>query len=488
MPLREGSTGVRVRWRGPAFTSVLLILVAFLCGDLLPHELPVLKWQRTFGGPGDDMGRSVRSTKDGGFVLVGWTETSEDQDTFLVKTDPLGNLEWQMVLGRAGNDHGNDVQEMPDGGYIVVGSAGATSRAGFDDLLLVRTSRRGDLVWQETHGGDGFEEGFSGVVTEGGGLLAPGHSNSFGEAFDVYLVKVSASGDLEWQKTLGGQENEFADSLYPAEGGIWLTGYRERGDYFTPFLVKLDISGNPGTETACPESIFGKEQAVKGLPDGGGGYTAAGASPGQGSSGLNSLRSVDSSCTLTHSVRFGFGRSVHFYPSLMAVQDGGFLLGGSVDEGGMGSSESYMARIAPEEVSQKLYRGPREDGFSSVRQLADGTFIAAGWTSSLGAGEWDLQLVRLGRMIPNRWFLRGDADNDERVDISDAVFLLQGLFGGTATELRCLDAADTNDDGRLNMTDPVFLCDALFRGGPAIPRPRLQAGPDSTADELGCEE
>jgi len=84
-------------------------------------------------------------------------------------------------------------------------------------------------------------------------------------------------------------------------------------------------------------------------------------------------------------------------------------------------------------------------------------------------------------------FRRGDANSDGGLNLSDAVFLLDGLFRG-GSPAACHDAADMNDDGALNLTDAVYVLDYLFRGGTAPPPP----GPagckeDPTLDELpGC--
>jgi hypothetical protein len=84
-------------------------------------------------------------------------------------------------------------------------------------------------------------------------------------------------------------------------------------------------------------------------------------------------------------------------------------------------------------------------------------------------------------------FLRGDANADGGLDLSDAIWTLGYLFVDAARHpLRCEDAADTNDDGDLDITDPIYLLQHLFQGGPAPAAPYPQAGVDGTADELRC--
>jgi hypothetical protein len=82
-------------------------------------------------------------------------------------------------------------------------------------------------------------------------------------------------------------------------------------------------------------------------------------------------------------------------------------------------------------------------------------------------------------------FLRGDANGDEKVDISDPVDTLGFLFqGGRRPD--CFDAADSNDDGKLEITDPIGTLEVLFRGGSGLPLPYPAPGEDPTEDGLGC--
>jgi hypothetical protein len=82
-------------------------------------------------------------------------------------------------------------------------------------------------------------------------------------------------------------------------------------------------------------------------------------------------------------------------------------------------------------------------------------------------------------------FLRGDANGDGAVQISDAIFALHWLFL-RGSRPGCRDAADANDDGAINISDAVWVLSALFSGGPPPPAPFPACGMDLTPDELGC--
>ena len=88
-----------------------------------------------------------------------------------------------------------------------------------------------------------------------------------------------------------------------------------------------------------------------------------------------------------------------------------------------------------------------------------------------------------------RGFIRGDANKDDGVDISDPIFALQWIFNGARTP-PCLDAADANNDTRNDISDTIWLFNYLFKGGPQPSEPFPQPGVDPSDDglgSLGCE-
>ena len=83
-------------------------------------------------------------------------------------------------------------------------------------------------------------------------------------------------------------------------------------------------------------------------------------------------------------------------------------------------------------------------------------------------------------------FLRGDADGNGRVDMTDSLYTLSSLFLGNK-ELRCQDAADANDSGEVELTDAVLVLRYLFTGETTLPAPFPGCGLDVSADRLECE-
>ena len=108
------------------------------------------------------------------------------------------------------------------------------------------------------------------------------------------------------------------------------------------------------------------------------------------------------------------------------------------------------------------------------------------------AVSYERRLLRMqgtdnAALLPVAFFLRGDANDDGTVNISDSLRTFDYLFlGGDASA--CLDAMDGDDDGRINLTDGTYVLNFLFLGGPPPPPPYPVPGLDRTADLLACEE
>lgn len=110
-------------------------------------------WSKTFGGAGDDQGRDILETTEGNYLIAGWTNSSGSggSDVLLIMTDANGEELWSTTYGKEGDDHGRFVAQTNDGGYIVVGES--RSIEGDWDALLVKTDGNGTESWINTYGG-----------------------------------------------------------------------------------------------------------------------------------------------------------------------------------------------------------------------------------------------------------------------------------------------------------------------------------------------
>ena len=208
-----------------------------------------LTWEKTFGASGNEWANSVKKTSDGGYVVVGDTDSFGSPDIYLIKTDSNGSMAWEKTLGVAGiAEHASSIQEATDGGYII---AGFVSGAGYPDVFdvyLIKTDSNGNLVWDKTFGGADWDLSNSVQQTLDGGYIIAGKTSSFGAGHDdVYLIKTDSSGDLVWEKTFGGTGDDYGNSVQQtADGGYVIAGgiYSYGTGRYEVYLIKTDSNGN----------------------------------------------------------------------------------------------------------------------------------------------------------------------------------------------------------------------------------------------------
>jgi len=216
-------------------------------------------WQRTFGGEGADAGRAVRETRDGGYIVAGLTNSFGGgfADVYLLRVDAEGALEWERTFGGDGHDRAFAVTETGDGGYIVAGRT--APRVGPDDVLVLRTDRSGNFVWQRTFGGPRYDLAYAVARTGRDEYVITGMSDRFDESGvlgvdqNVFLLKINGSGDLLWERTYLRPLLQTGHSLTETADGGWMIA-ASSSDGFMPrtYILKTDAEGGVIWETTLP--------------------------------------------------------------------------------------------------------------------------------------------------------------------------------------------------------------------------------------------
>ncbi len=262
-----------------------------------------IDWQKSLGGSEWDIAYSIQQTTDGGYIVAGETlsndgdvtENHGEYDSWIVKLDNSGNIQWQKSLGGSGGDGAYSIQQTTDGGYILAGSSNSndgdvTDNHGSADYWVVKLNSTGDMQWQKSLGGSGGDGAYSIQQTNDGGYIVAGSSNSndgdvtgnHGSA-DYWVVKLDNTGDIQWQKSLGGSGVDIAYSVQQTTNGGYIvaghsksndgdvTGNHGAGDYW---IVKLDSNGNILWQKSMGGSSADYARSIQQTTDGG--YIVAG--------------------------------------------------------------------------------------------------------------------------------------------------------------------------------------------------------------------
>ncbi len=205
------------------------------------------EWNRTFGGIEGDAGFSVQQTNDGGYIITGYTNWS---DIWLIKTDGNGDTIWDKTFGLKNTDIGYSVQQTSDSGYIVVGETNSYG-VGKNDVWLIKTDENGVEVWNRTFGGKNFDYGNSVQQTSDGGYIIIGETHSFGSFLgNIWLIKTDNNGNKAWSRIFGGinwDEGCFVQQTNDGEYIISGSTFSYSAGDPDVFLIKTDNQGKSKT-------------------------------------------------------------------------------------------------------------------------------------------------------------------------------------------------------------------------------------------------
>jgi len=358
-------------------------------------------WSKTFGGNGDDIGYCVKQTSDGGYIIVGETNSfgSGDYDVWLIKTDADGIDEWIKVHGGLDHDGGFSVQETKDGGYIIGGYTFSYA-VGEHDAWLLKTDSKGNEMWNMSYGGIGFDNGGIVFQTDDGGYIIQGLTDSFGAGgYDGWLIKTDENGTELWNKTYGGSGNEFTrDMAMTSDGGYILIGQKLSQGLFPKvvvWLIKIDVDGNVIWDKTY-KGKFGHSFGTCAQPTSDDGYIITGQTKGFSlfgkwlGRGDIWLIKTDADGNKVWDKTFGRFIFEDICPYIIQTSDNGYLLAGLTD--GLGSfitqllwnpliSKAYLLKTdinGTKEWEEKLGKS----ACVHVQETSDGGCITVGYTGN----------------------------------------------------------------------------------------------------------
>lgn len=365
---------------------------------------PDEEWNKTFGEDYTS-GTSLAQTSDGGFIITGTIFTSRCFDVLLLKTNETGDYEWQKTFsrhspGEPNIEVGYSIKQTDDDGYIITG---ITNDRGVD-IWLIKTDEQGNEQWNYTFGGTESEVGYSVQQTIDRGFIVCGYSESYGTGnHDVWLVKTDINGVEEWNKTFGGIGHDFGNSIHVTnDGGYIITGSTDSygAGETDAWVIKTDTSGNEewnktygGTEDDTAHSV---DQTADG------GYIVAGSSYSSYQDGDFWLIKIDSNGIEQWNTTHG-GIHYDFAKSVQETSDGGYIATGWTQSYGAGDWDIWLIKTDNEGNEQwnLTFGGTATDLGESVQQTIDGGYILTGLTDSYGNGSTNLWLIKVGKELPN---------------------------------------------------------------------------------------
>jgi len=308
-----------------------------------------IQWSRTIGGTGVEQGYSIKQTADGGYAVAGYTNSfgAGNGDAYIIKLDGSGTLQWNRTVGGASNDYGYSIVQAGDGGYAVAGYTYSFG-AGNVDAYIVKLDGSGALQWSRAVGGITDDYAYSIIQTADGGYAVAGISNSFGAGnFDIYIIKLNSGGTIQWTRTVGGTGIDYGYSIVQsADGGYAAAGYTlsfgaGSRDFY---IVKLDGSGALQWSRTMGGSNF--DYAYSLIPTSAGGYAAAGWTYSFGA-GLSDMYVV----TLDGGGTFQWGKTLGGVSDdgaycIIQTTDGGYAVAGGTNTFATGSNDDmYIVKL-----------------------------------------------------------------------------------------------------------------------------------------------
>jgi hypothetical protein len=506
---------------------ICLVCCLFFSSPLVQAQTVSKQWDKTFGGTGADSFTSLISTPDGGYLLAGSSDSgiggdkSEESrgnfDYWIIKIASDGTKQWDKRYGGPDRDYLRLVISTSDGGYLLAGtshsgtggeksegSRGNSWIAG--DYWVIKISRDGTKEWDKTFGGVGTEFLNTVIQTSDGGYLLGGSSNSEvggdktqegrGES-DFWLVKITATGTKQWDKTIGGTGWEDLTSFVQTPDGGYLIGGSSSSDIgyeksearrgpvtyeimepYDYWLVKISSAGTIQWDKTFGGDKWDRLSVLAATFDGG--YLLAGSS--------GSMRGDDKSVDRIGKDEYtsdfwiikvkgdgtkqwdrvygGFGSEVP--QSIIETSNGDYLLSG-VSYSGIGADKSEDSRDTDEvrgdywllklsstgaRLWDKTFGSSGLDYLTSSAPDSDGGYVLGGTTDSGPSGEKS----GVSKGERDFWILKTTTEKSEsnafRINAGGTAFLASAnrsfvadtyASGGTAIPAVSGEVANTTD-------------------------------------------
>lgn len=209
-----------------------------------------LIWDRTYGGNEDEEATEVIETKDGGFLIAGYSDSYSknlnENDIWLLKINESGEKEWEKALQTPEIiDEAHGVIETKEGDFLVVGNTTAVA-GGKTDAVVIKFNKKGDLIWQKIFKGEKSQQA-NHIVSNAQGYAIVGNAEIQKRRWDMWLFTIDNQGNMLWQQTYGGGDNEMGNTVVQNKDGSYVLAgftYTFAEGSLDAWVVKTDGKGN----------------------------------------------------------------------------------------------------------------------------------------------------------------------------------------------------------------------------------------------------
>lgn len=355
------------------------------------------EWQNSFGGDGDDLLKSAISAPDGGFLLVGSSNSSKSgdktekaigmTDIWILKLDPIGNIQWQKTIGGLGNDEAVTIIRTTDKGYLIGANSDSPksnvksqNNYGSNDFWLIKLDEKGTISWEKTIGGE-QEESLKSIVETKNGYLIGGTSNSKINELksqdshylsSVWLVELNKEGEIIQEKTLENDQQSNFVSLNSMENKIVLAvNYPEKNELK---IVQLNDELNLSNEKKQEFDSTIQFNSVLPLEND---YLITANTIGYKHKSTNNQNELESKYLAFHfnqnlkenwKKEIGKNESFSYLEKVIPMRDGSFLLLGNSTNGNeaKGQDDFYLVKLGDKASTEKrtyieAYPNPTRD-------------------------------------------------------------------------------------------------------------------------------
>lgn len=381
----------------PSLDSIVARDLRMTAAPVESPEADIRAW--TLGTTLADLGRDVCAVADGS-ILVGMTYSSDGrEDILIVRRDSAGDIVWAKAIGGPGRDFAEAVCESPDGWIYATGYTTSAGN-GLEDALILKLTADGELEWVTTVGGADYDAAFDICPAGGDGAVICGLTYSSGAGLsDLYVVKVSAEGTISWQRTFGGEKIERGESIQPlADGGYVVGGGTSSigAGNLDMYVVRLNSTGREIWANAYGRATYDIANSVIALQDGGFLITGHGDKEGSEVMALTVVR-IDDEGNENWTSRFGSGRDFDYGLDAVELDAGGYLIAGVTNEPDPGENDIWLHIINETGNSTKQYTfgGIESEWPGGLYLDSRGIVILAGQTASYGQGGHDALILEL---------------------------------------------------------------------------------------------